>query len=192
MKRRNLLLTFLIAISILSLSQTSLGRGVMPTLEALAKDAQIIVVAYIEEVVGEQPENTTNTSGVRAITWERRVATARVLETWKGTAGEKVQFRASKSWTCDVSTAVIGETVVLFLVDDPKDSVMAIAYSGIGRLPVENNDGNSRVLLYGSLLSKEMKKLIDVPEDTFRSYVDVTRFKHQVQQIMLENTARAK
>jgi hypothetical protein len=192
MKRRNLLLTFLIAISILSLSNPSLGRGVMPTLEALAKDAEIIVVAQIEEVVGEQPENTANASGIRAITWERRVATARVLDIWKGTAGEKVQFRASKSWTCDVSTAVVGETVILFLVDDPKDSVMAIAYSGIGRLPIEDNDGNSRVLLYGPLLSKEIKKLIGIPEDTFRSYVDVTTFKQQVQQIMLNNTARAK
>jgi hypothetical protein len=191
MKRGNLLPTFLIMILVLSLPNTSLGRSVMPTLEALAKDARVIVVAYIEEVVTEQPENRTNTSGVREITWERRVATARVLDVWKGTAGEKVQFRASKSWTCDVSTAIAGETVILFLVDDPKDSVMAIAYSGIGRLPVENNDGNARVLLYSSLLSKEIKKLIGIPEDTFRSYVDVTMFKQQVQQIF-ENTARAK
>lgn len=164
----------------------------MPTLEALAKDAQIIVVAQIEEVVGEQPENPTNTSGIREIKGERRIATARVLEIWKGTAGEKVQFRASKSWTCDVSTAVVGETVILFLVDDPKDSMMAIAYSGIGRLPIENNNGNSTVLLYSSLLSKEIKKLIGVPEDTFRSYVDVAEFKQQVQQIMFKNTAGAK
>jgi hypothetical protein len=164
----------------------------MPTLEALAKDARIIVVAYIEEVITEQPENRTNASRIREIKEEKRVATARVLEIWKGTAGEKIQFRASRSWTCDVSTAIVGETVILFLVDDPKDSVMAIAYSGIGRLPIENNDGNARVLLYSSLLSKEIKKLIGIPEDTFRSYVDVAEFKQHVQQIMLENTARAK
>lgn len=190
MKRRNLPQGFLIAILILSLPNPSLGRSVMPTLEALAKNAQIIVVAQIEEVAVEQPENRTN--GIREIAWERRVATARVLDIWKGTAGEKIQFRASKSWTCDVSTAIVGETVILFLVDDPKDSVMAIAYSGIGRLPIENHDGNSRVLLYSSLLSKEIKKLTGIPEDTFRSYVDVASFKQQVQQVMIENTAGAK
>jgi len=164
----------------------------MPTLEALTKNAKIIVVAQVEEVATEQPEDTTNTSGIREITWERRVATARVLDVWRGTAGEKVQFRASKSWTCDVSTAVVGETVILFLVDDPKDSVMAIAYSGIGRLPVENNNDNPIVLLYSSLLTKEIKKLIGVPEETFRGNVDVAMFKQQVQRIALENTARAK
>ena len=164
----------------------------IPTLEALTKNAKVIVVARVEEVVTEQPENPTNASGIREITWEKRVATAKVLDVWKGTAGEKVQFRASKSWTCDVSTAIAGETVILFLVDDPKDSVMAIAYSGIGRLPIENNNGNSTVLLYSSLLTKEIKKLIGVREETFRSHVDVAMFKQQVRQIELENTARAK
>ena len=69
---------------------------------------------------------------------------------------------------------------------------MAIAYSGIGRLSIENNNGDSTVLLYSSLLTKEIKKLIGVPEETFRSSVDVAMFKQQVQQIELENTARAK
>jgi hypothetical protein len=192
MKRRNFLLSLLIAASMLSLPKPALGRSVMPTLEHLTKKAKVIVVAYVEEVVSEQPENSTNPSGVRNIVWEKRVATAQVLDVWKGTAGEKVQFRASPSWTCDSSTAVVGETVILFLVDDPKDSVMVIAYSGIGRLPIENNNGNSTVLLYSSLLTKEIKKLMGIPETIFKSYVDVAMLKNQVQQIELEKTARAK
>jgi hypothetical protein len=31
--------------------------------------------------------------------------------------GARIQFRASKSWTCDISTAVAGETVILFVTN---------------------------------------------------------------------------
>jgi hypothetical protein len=192
MKRRSFLLSFLLTVSMLGLPEPSFGRTVMPTLEALTKGAKVIVVAQVEEVVTVQPENSADASGVRQAVWEKRVATAKVLDVWKGTAGEKVQFRASRTWACDVSTAIAGETVILFLADDPKDSVMAIAYWGIGRLPVENPDGNSTVLLYSNLLTREIKELIGVPKDTFRSYVDVAMFKQQIQQIELGKTARAK
>lgn len=107
------------------------------------------------------------------------MASARVLEVWKGTAGERVQFRASKSWTCDVTTAVVGETVILFLTTGENPPLMSIAYSGIGRLPVENDS----VLLYASLLTKEIKRLVGLPEETFRHRVEMGTLKEQVQQI---------
>ncbi|HEV2762310.1 MAG TPA: hypothetical protein VGV38_04880 [Pyrinomonadaceae bacterium] len=192
MKRRNLVLSFLLAASLSSLPRPAQGRAVMPSLEALAKSAKVIVVAQVEKVVDETPEGGAGASGVRDLYWERRVASARVLEVWKGTADERVRFRASRTWSCDVSTAVKGETVVLFLVDDPKDTLMAIAYSGIGRLPVVNNEGRPTVHLYRGLLTKEIKKLIGVPEETFASHVDVALLRQQVQQLAQANTSAAK
>jgi hypothetical protein len=168
----------------LALPKPSVARFAMPTLAELAKNAKVIVVAEVEDIKTEQSVNGSSLSGVRAISWEKRVATARVLEAWKGTAGERVHFRASKSWTCDVSTAVVGERIILFLTDDPKDSnVMAISFHGIGRLPVERNS----VLLYSSLLTKEIKLLLALPEETFKHPVEVSTLKQQVQKMMGES-----
>ena len=176
-----------VIVLVLGLSRASFGRPVMPTLQALTRNADLIVMAQVEEVVTEPSLNTSNASGVREITWERRTATAMVLEVWKGTTGERIQFGASKSWTCDVSTAVAGETVILFLTNRENTPVMSIAYSGIGRLPVENDS----VLLHGSLLTREVKRLLGLPEGTFRHRVEVDRLKEQVQQIA-ERNSRAK
>ena len=162
--KKGLLHSFVIVLA-LSLPKASFGRPIMPTLQALTRNANLIIVAQVEEVVTE--------------TSERRMATARVLEAWKGTAGERVQFRASKSWTCDVSTAVVGETVILFLTDGENPPVMSIAYSGIGRLPVENDS----VLLSSGLLTKKIKRLLRLPEETFSHRVEVGTLKEQVQQI---------
>jgi hypothetical protein len=155
-----------------------MARTAMPTLEELTKSAKVIVVARVEAVATEPANEAGKFSGVRELNSERRVATARVLEVWKGSVGEEVQFRASKSWTCDVSTAVVGETVLLFLTDDPKDSAaLAIAFNGIGRLPVERNS----ILLYSSLLTKEIKALLALPAETFRHPVEISMLKQQVQ-----------
>ena len=184
MRTKKALLHSFVIVLALSLPRASFGRPIMPTLQALTRNANLIIVAQVEEVVTEASENTGNASRIREITWERRMATARVLEVWKGTAGERVQFRASKSWTCDVSTAVVGETVILFLANGENPTVMSIAYSGIGRLPVENDS----VLLYSSLLTKEIKRLVRLPEETFRHRVEVGTLKKQVQHIAEENS----
>jgi hypothetical protein len=190
MRSRTFLLSTLILTLALALPKTSSARAAMPTLEELTKSAQLIVVARVEEISTDKSDAAGHFSGVSAISWKKRVATARVLEVWKGTAaGETVKFRASKSWTCDVSTAVVGETVVLFLTDDAKDpAVMAIAFNGIGRLPLERNS----VLLYSSLLTKEIKALLALPQETFRYPVEIYTLKQQVQQLMAESANKTK
>lgn len=65
----------------------------------------------------------------------RKVATATVLEVWKGKKVESVKFRASPSWECDTSQAEEGEVVVLMLEPDT-DEYLQIVNSGQGRFPV--------------------------------------------------------
>jgi hypothetical protein len=185
MRTKKTLLHLFVVILALSLPIASFGRPIMPTLHDLTQNANLIVVAQVEKVVTEPSENIGNASGIREITWERRTATARVLEVWKGTAGERIQFRASKSWACDVSKAIVGETVILFLTNGENTQVMSIAYSGIGRLPVENDS----VLLYKSLLTSEIKRLFGLPEETFSHRVEVGTLKEQVQQIAEGNSS---
>ena len=148
--------------------KATLGRALMPTFEMLTRTASLIVVAQVE--------NVTEKGGVS-------IATARVIDVWKGRAAGTVQFRASKSWTCDVSTTIPGETVVLFLAGDAQTVVPAIAYSGIGRLPVDNADGKQTVMLYGSLFTKALKQEASVPQETFSSHVTLAMLKKHVQQM---------
>lgn len=142
------------------------GRPLSPTLEMLTKASTLIVVAQVEEVK-QQPD--------------MRVATARVLEVWKGTPPEKVHFRASRSWVCDSSHAVVGETIVLFLGGDPR-TVMGISYSGMGRLPVSNADGKQTVALYGNRLPTELKRQSVAPENP-GGMVELNILKRYVQQL---------
>ncbi len=179
MKLKNYLHNLLIIALALISPKVSFGDTVMPTLEGLTQGANVIVVAQVEEITVNEPESAGDASSVRETGRGMRIATARVVEVWKGTAGERVQFRASPSWACDDSTAVVGETVILFLNNESNNSVMSIAYNGVGRLPIEN----SSVLLYSTLLTEEIKRFLGLPEETFRHQVEVATFKQQVQRI---------
>lgn len=143
------------------------GRPLSPSLEMLTKASTLIVVAHVEEVKQQQ---------------DMLVATARVLEVWKGTSPEKLYFRASKSWVCDSSHAVVGETVVLFLGGDPR-TVMGISYSGMGRLPVNNADGRQMVL-YGDRVPKELKRQINVAPESPGGMVELKILKRYVKQLL--------
>ena len=148
--------------------EATVSRSVMPTLEMLTRTANLIVVAQVE--------NVTKKGDVR-------IATARVIDVWKGRSAGIVQFRASKSWRCDVSEATPGEVVVLFLAGDAQAVVTAIAYSGIGRLPVNKAEGKQTVMLYGSLFTKALKQEAGVSRKTFSGHVTLAMLKRHVQQI---------
>ena len=168
--RKRVIQVWLVGVAITLFSpQATLSRSLIPTLEMLTRTANLIVVAQVE--------NVTEKGDVS-------IATARVIDVWKGQPAATVKFRASKSWICDVSTAIPGETVVLFLAGDAQAVVPAIAYSGIGRLPVNNAEGTQSVMLYGSLFTKVLKHEAGAPQDTFSGHVTLAMLKRHVQQMM--------
>jgi hypothetical protein len=116
MRLRGIPICLAVAVFALLCPRITPGRPLEPTIEMLTKASALIVVARVEGVELERGQI---------------VATARVLEAWKGAPGGKVRYRASKAWVCDASDAVVGETVVLFLAGDPTQ-LMGIAYSGGG------------------------------------------------------------
>lgn len=150
------------------------GRPFSASLEMLTKASTLIVVAQVEEV--KQQRGTL-------------AATARILEVWKGTPPEKLHFRASKSWVCDSSHAVVGERIVLFLGGDPR-TVMSIAYSGLGRLPVSSTDGKQMVGLFGDRLPKVLKRQINLAPESLSGMVELTILQRYVQQLAGSATKR--
>lgn len=105
----------------------------------LLNESQLVVLAEVVSVV-ESGEGAQR----------QHVATARVLEFWKGrTAAKQLEFIASPGWfACDTSTAHAGETVILFLSQAPGESRPRIAHFGRGRLPVSTIDGAKVAFIY--------------------------------------------
>jgi hypothetical protein len=118
---------------LLCLPSIAFAKIAHPTLAGLVHGADVIVLARVGEVPSTQNRE--------------RIAKAQVLEVWKGAAGKEVSFRAFPTWACDTSTAIEGETVVLFLVGSRTSSIMSIAHAGRGRIPVKSVEGQDRVLL---------------------------------------------
>ena len=105
----------------------------------------------------------------------KRYAKAKVAEVWKGTPTERVEFLASRTWTCDISEAKKGETVLLFLIKSNKSRSYAIAHSGRGRMPLRAVEGKSYATFWLDVRLPKDTPTIDGPEpkwDSIRS-VDV-------------------
>jgi hypothetical protein len=66
-----------------------------------------------------------------------RIATARVLESWKGPQVREVYFWASPMEMCDIAHAEKGEEVILFLERSTFGPIMRIGHVGRGRMVLQ-------------------------------------------------------
>ena len=106
------------------------------SLEKLIATSDAIVVAQVVRV-----------SGPPRHSGRERIATAQVLRSFKSPLDGSFRFLASPTWTCDLSDAVDGEVVLLFL--NRRDaSSFAIAHSGHGRMPLRRVAGKTYVTLF--------------------------------------------
>ena len=129
--------------------------------EELVRKADAIVVGTVERV---------------AVAGETRGARLRVEETLAGEPVEALAFVACGTWTCDITTATLGERVLLFLrrpsaeQDSPGRSgpgspadraalarelqagaLRFVCHSGRGRMPVHASEAGVHVQAYGDI-----------------------------------------
>ncbi len=102
------------------------------TFDALVGCSDVIVLAKVERIDKSKP------SSLSVPFDELRIAEASVLETWKGRPGATVCYRASPTFICDGSDAVVGETAVLFLCPPDEHGMREIMNVGSGRMQVES------------------------------------------------------
>ncbi|MSR64609.1 MAG: hypothetical protein EXS18_02380 [Verrucomicrobiae bacterium] len=102
--------------------------------EDMVRQSELIVLAKVESIEGAGGG--------------KRYAQARVVEIWKGAQTETVEFLASPTWTCDISEAKKGETVVLFLCKSDKSRSYQIFLSGRGRMPIRTVKGKTYATLW--------------------------------------------
>lgn len=137
--------------------------------EKLVQNSDLILVAKVESV-------TRPLIG-------KRYAKAKITEIWKGTQAEQIEFLASPTWTCDISEAKKGETVLLFLSQGGKSRSYAIAHSGRGRMPLRTLEGKRYATIWPDIRLPTNTPTIDGPEpkwDFIRS-VDVTILRDLVE-----------
>jgi hypothetical protein len=120
-----------------------------------------------------------------------QVATARVLEVWKGNADPEVRYLASPTWPCDISQAKVGERVVLFLMKPPDWPFWAIADSGRGRMPIRDVAGKAYATIYTGdvLLPKGITTIPGAkPKYEFIRSVELNRLKWSIVAMGRTNT----
>ncbi len=103
-------------------------------LKALIARSDLIVVATVTKVEAGPVDLKPEEDWLPPV----EVATARVVETWKGTACREIRYVASPTWTCDTTSAEEGERVVLFLKKREGSTFLAVLHSGRGRMPLRD------------------------------------------------------
>ncbi len=168
---------FTILFAWVATSQTFARVGSI-ALDQLARESAIIVVAKVKSV--SQP------------LIGKRYAKAAVVEVWKGDQKERVEFLASRTWTCDVSEARKGETVLLFLTKGGKSRSYEIAHSGRGRMPLRTVNGKEFATFWPDIRLPKGTPTIDGPRpewDFIRS-VEIAILRDLVNKV-LENTEKS-
>ena len=131
------------------------------SLDKLVATSEEIVIATVTELSPASP-----------LREELVLASAQVKRTLKGSVTGTFQFLASPTWTCDTSTAELGETVLLFLNGD-RGSHYIIAHSGRGRMPLRIVDNKTYVTLWSDVLLPSGTPTIAGPEPQYSFIVSV-------------------
>lgn len=99
-------------------------------------------------------------------------AGAVVQRTLKGSLAGAFRLWAYPTWACDISEAVKGETVLLFLRRGA-DGYFTIQYAGRGRMPLRVVDGRTYVTLWDDVVLPNTVPTIAGPDPKYGFIVSV-------------------
>jgi hypothetical protein len=125
------------------------------SLKVLIAKSEMIIVAKVSKL----EDGPADIKPVEARYPAVKVATAGVIETWKGAKCGEVRFVASPTRYCDIADARVGERVVLFLEKLKGSTIMMIAHVGRGRMPVREVEGESYAMLPSEVRSPKGIKM---------------------------------
>lgn len=104
--------------------------------------SDLVVLAKVDRI--REPPGATMSVGSRKL----KLAEATILETWKGKCDGPLVYRCSSSWTCDITSATVGEVSVLFLSSVKEAGHREVEDAGRGRLPVSESNGEKFATLW--------------------------------------------
>jgi hypothetical protein len=127
----------------------------------LVSGSEEIVIATVTDV------SSQSTSGT-----EKVYASAVVQRALKGSLAGTFRLWAYPTWTCDISDAVKGETVLLFLKRG-SDGYFSIQHAGRGRMPLREVDGRTYVTLWNDVVLPRAAPTIAGPDPKYGFIVSV-------------------
>jgi hypothetical protein len=125
-------------------------------LKDLVARSELIVVATVTKV--EAGPDNIKTAGDEFP--PVKVATARVVESWKGAAVREVRFVASPTRYCDIADAKQGEKLVLFLEKRGETPIRMIAHVGRGGMLLHDVEGKPYATLTDQVILPEGTRTI--------------------------------
>ena len=94
----------------------------------------------------------------------RKNATVEVLEILKSAPGQELVLNVGKTWTCDVSEAKKGETILLFVSRNQKEKRNQIYASSRGRMPIDELKGKKYATFWPEVRMPKGIEVIKGPE----------------------------
>ena len=136
------------------------------TLSKLAVQSELIVVAQVNKLV---------------VRTEGTFASATPLECWNGVAKGDIEFIVSSTFVCDISKAVPGERVVLFLSAGDSGR-LSITHYGRGRMPLVTLAGRDIATYWGGVILPEGAPVVTVSKSggPYSKGVELGEFKRLV------------
>lgn len=176
---------------------TELLRGVPAEvasvdLENLVRISDVIVIGQVRNVreVRYQRAESGEEQPVRRYPDPLPIADVSVLKVLKGpTDVDRLLYPAARTWECDETEAVPGETALFFFVDTqpPEErrgtlaDELAIAFgttrlytvnwSGCGRMPLRQIDGRDYATYYTDIVMPEELPNVDGPNPEYASFI---------------------
>jgi hypothetical protein len=115
------------AIALLAAAVASAASRSQQSMAHLAREADLVAVVEVTAAWNDPSE--------------LRLATAIVREVWKGVPRQQIQLIAGTYDPCDMSSAVVGEVLLVFLAQRGANPGMSILAKGHGRFELTENDG---------------------------------------------------
>jgi hypothetical protein len=154
-------LTPCILLSVFIFAAPAIAKVSSMPIEELVTGSEEIVIATVTDV-----------SSKPAPHMKPIYASAVVQRTLKGSLAGAFRLRAYPTWSCDISEAVKGETVLLFLRRSD-DGYFTIQYAGRGRMPLRVVDGRTYVTLWDDVVLPKAVPTIAGPDPKYAFIVSV-------------------
>jgi len=178
------------------------------TLANLVCYSDRIVIGQVEDVVpidrgvrlkGDRQSSPTSIA----------LADVRVLRTLKGEGGSRVLYPAGGTWTCDITGALTGETVLLFLTTERvleqegprfranvrrhlgKHPLLRVLWAGRGRMPLWSHDGSEHAVFWPEVVMPEDLEAGPGPDPTadFIRALPIAVLAHRIEELVIGQRA---
>lgn len=158
--------------SLLTLALASFSAFITARGEVADIDLSRLVSASDRIVLAVVTKVEPGSKGIKSTSSPVKIATARVVETWKGSQVPEIRFVATPTEYCDISGAEKGEKLLVFL-EPSVHTVMKVAHLGRGQMTIQDIEHEPYAMIAKEvklpagtrIVTKSEKRVLKIPRD---------------------------